>query len=181
MARGTFIAVVGPSGAGKDSLIRAALAARSDLVAARRVITRPIDPTEDYESVDKSEFSDRLDAGHFALDWSAHGLMYGVPIQIEVDLAAGRHVMANLSRSVINQAREKFQPFQVLVIDASAETLAQRLATRGREDAAEIQARLERATYARPEGPDVKVVNNGADLSAGKAAFLAALPQPVSG
>ncbi len=34
-------AIVGPSGAGKDTLIRGALAARPDLRLIRRVITRP--------------------------------------------------------------------------------------------------------------------------------------------
>ena len=180
MSRGCFIAVVGPSGAGKDSLIRAAVAARPDIVAARRVITRPSDPTEDYESVDESLFKERQRAGYFALCWSAHGLMYGVPLEVEKDLAAGRHVMANLSRTVIDQARQCFQPFQVLVVDAPVEMLATRLAKRGREDVADIQTRLERAAYPPPEGPDVTVIDNGSDLCAGEAAFIAALPQPVS-
>lgn len=178
--RGTFIAVVGPSGAGKDSLMRAAVSARGDVVPARRVITRPSDPTEDFDSVDESVFQARRRAGHFALSWSAHGLMYGVPVEVEQDLAEGRHVVANLSRGVIDQARRRFQPFHVLVVDAPAEVLAVRLASRGREDAADIQVRLERAAYLRPEGADVTLIDNGGDLSKGEAAFVAALPQPVS-
>ena len=180
MTRGTFIAVVGPSGAGKDSLMRLAVAERPDIVAARRVITRPPDTTEDFETVEESDFNARRRAGQFALSWTVHGLMYGVSAMVEKDLSAGRHVLANLSRSVIDQARQRFRPFQVLVVDAPAEILAKRLAARGREDAADIQARLRRAAYHRPEGRDVTVIDNGGDLRAGEAAFIAALPQPVS-
>lgn len=179
--KGTFIAVVGPSGAGKDSLMRAALATRPDLTAARRVITRPTDPSEDFESVDTSVFEARQRAGHFALNWTAHGLNYGVTTDVDKDLFAGRHVLANLSRGVIGQARRRFRSFQVIVVDAPIEVLAERLAARGREDAEDLQGRLERAGYARPEGSDVTIVDNGGDLAAGEAAFLTALPQPVSG
>ena len=38
---GAVFAVVGPSGAGKDTLIEAARQARPDLVIVRRFITRP--------------------------------------------------------------------------------------------------------------------------------------------
>lgn len=181
MGRGAFIAVVGPSGAGKDSLIRAALTARSDVTTARRVITRPSDPTEDFDPVDENVFEARLRAGHFALHWTAHGLSYGIPVEVDNDLSAGRHLLANLSRGVIDQARRRFQPFQVLVVDAPTDVLAIRLAARGREDPEDIQERLERAVYLRPDGPDVTVIDNSGDLAVGEAAFISALPQPVSG
>ena len=38
---GRLFAIVGPSGAGKDTLIQGALAARPGLSVVRRVITRP--------------------------------------------------------------------------------------------------------------------------------------------
>ncbi|MEM7057809.1 MAG: phosphonate metabolism protein/1,5-bisphosphokinase (PRPP-forming) PhnN [Pseudomonadota bacterium] len=180
MAGGTFIAVVGPSGSGKDSLIRAALARRTDVAMARRVITRPADATEDFEPVLTTDFELRQAAGEFALSWAAHGLLYGISNRIDADSNAGRHVLANLSRSVIDQARRRFQPFRVVVVDAPAEVLAIRLAGRGREDAADIVARLERAKYLRPDGADVTVVDNGGELETAVAAFLATMPQPVS-
>jgi ribose 1,5-bisphosphokinase len=175
--RGTLIAVVGPSGSGKDTLIRAALAQRPDLVAARRVISRPPDDaTEIFDSVDEAAFRrDRIE-GRFALDWRAHGLSYGIPAAVERDLAAGRHVLANLSRQAIGAARARFRPFSALVVTAPPEVLARRLASRGREDARAVAERLLRAGYAAPEGPDVIVVDNGGSLEAGIRAFLAALP-----
>ncbi len=179
--RGTFIAVVGPSGAGKDTLIRSALARRPELVAARRVISRPPDDaTEVFESVSESAFARARAEGRFALDWRAHGFCYAIPACVERDLAAGRHVLANLSRQAIGAARTGFHPFLALVVTAPAEVLASRLAARGREDENAIAERLHRARYAAPEGSDVLVVDNGGSLEAGVRVFLAALPsQPV--
>ena len=182
MSRGTFIAVVGPSGSGKDTLIRAALIERPDLAAARRIISRPADDAnETFESVSEAEFARRRAEGYFALDWEAHGLRYAIPLGVEPVLAAGRHVLANLSRQAIGAARARFRPFLALVVTAPPEVLARRLAARRREDATAIAGRLGRAGYAVPQGPDVLVIDNGGPLEAGMRDFLAALPpQPVN-
>ena len=105
MAPGTMIAVVGPSGAGKDSLMaHAARAYAGDdrVVFARRVITRPADAGgEDHEGVDAATF-DRLERdGAFCISWRAHGLAYGIPAETLRDLAAGRVVVVNGSRSAL--------------------------------------------------------------------------------
>ncbi|MEM9062445.1 MAG: phosphonate metabolism protein/1,5-bisphosphokinase (PRPP-forming) PhnN [Pseudomonadota bacterium] len=182
MTPGVFIAVVGPSGAGKDTLIRAAMAGSQDLVLARRVITRPPAPdTEDFDSVDEQEFARRRDAGAFALHWHAHGLSYGIPIGVDRDLAKGVSVIANLSRSMINAGRARFDRFRAIVVTAPVPVLAERLALRGRETAEDIAERLERARYTPPVGDDVIAVDNGGDLATAVAAFRAALPQPVRG
>ncbi|MEL6997053.1 MAG: phosphonate metabolism protein/1,5-bisphosphokinase (PRPP-forming) PhnN [Pseudomonadota bacterium] len=182
MTRGSFVAVVGPSGAGKDTLIREAMAGRADLMLARRVITRPPAPdSEDYESVDSAEFARRREAGAFALHWVAHGLSYGIPIIVDAQLASGLSVIANLSRNVIETGRQRFESFRVIVVAAPVAVLAERLAQRGRETAEEIAERLERAGFAAPVGDDVITVENGGDLRTAVAAFRAALPQPANG
>ena len=125
MTRGCFIAVVGPSGAGKDSLIREAMQVRRDLVLARRAITRPSAPeSEDFESLSTEEFQRREATGAFALHWQAHGLNYGIPTSVEEELAAGQSVIANLSRGMIDVARARFDPFRAIVVTASVEILA---------------------------------------------------------
>ena len=87
---GRLVAIVGPSGAGKDTLIAGAVAARPDLVWARRTITRPATGNEPSEAVSEAEFERRRAAGAFAFWWTAHGLSYGIPASIHDHLAAGR-------------------------------------------------------------------------------------------
>ncbi len=179
---GSFIGVVGPSGAGKDTLIDAALARRSDLMIARRVITRPPAPgTEDFESVDLSEFTSRCAAGEFALNWQAHGLSYAIPRSVDAHLATGQHVLANLSRAVLSKAGKRFDSFFTIHVSAPANVLAERLAARGREAPKEIAQRLARNIGDLPAGIDIRHVDNGRSLEEGVADFLAALPvQPAS-
>lgn len=173
-AAGRLIAVVGPSGAGKDTLMAAVKAARPDIVWARRAITRPeTSGGEPYEGIDAATFDRRRRAGGFAIWWEAHGLRYGVPASIRDDLAAGRDVMFNGSRVALPEARAALPEIEVLLIDAPAEVLARRLAARGRETAAEIEERLARARRPAPEG--AKIVVNDGDVDAGVARFLAAL------
>ena len=181
-ARGTLHLVVGPSGAGKDALIRAARFARPDILVPTRAITRPADAGgEDHEAVTEAEFARRAGAGDFALWWRAHGLGYGVPREIDAALAAGRPVLVNVSRAVIDEARARYAPLRVLRIDAPRAVLAARIAARGRETAAEVAARLARKPDRPVEGPDVVPIDNGGALQDAVAAFVAALAQPPSG
>lgn len=168
-----LILVVGPSGAGKDTLLgaaREALAGDPGFRFVRRVITRPADAGhEDHEPATDSDFATRA----FALRWSAHGLSYGIPLDIETDLARGVSVVANVSRGVIEQAAKRY-PTRVILVSASPDVLAARLAARGRETAADVAARLAR-DVALPEGVPVTTVMNDATPQVGAARFLAAL------
>ena len=156
---GTLILVVGPSGAGKDTLIagaRAALKGDVRFVFPRRAITRPqVIGIEDNETMAPGAFAAAVAAGAFALTWRAHGLGYGIPISIETALGQSRHVVVNVSRSVIAEARQRYQPLHIVEAWAPPEMLAERLADRGRESGDEIEQRLARATAVEVEGPDV--------------------------
>ncbi len=172
-----LILVVGPSGAGKDTLMDAARQKLADDVRfrfVRREITRPADAGgEEHLPVEACEFDRRRAAGAYALAWEAHGLGYGVPADIEADLSSGRVVVANVSRTVIAEAAARFTA-RVLEITAAPEVLAARLGARGREDAAEVGRRLSRAVPL-PDGVEVVTVMNHSSIAKGAAMVVAIL------
>jgi len=170
------IGVVGPSGVGKDTVMQEMAAHNQDIVLIRRVITRPSSAGgEAFDGVSEAEFHALETAGHFSLWWQAHGLSYGVP-RAEIEAIGSDGVaLVNLSRGVLDAARARFEDFQVLSLVAPNEVLAARLGARGREDAADIAARLERARYTRPTGSDVIEISNDGDLNDTVGAIWAAL------
>ena len=177
--RGSLILVVGPSGAGKDSLIAAArmrFSGDDSLVFAQRCITRRPDPDgEAHEGVSQMEFKRRRDAGRFMLSWQAHGFWYGIPASYGTALESGRSVVANVSRTVVDQARGIFNPVSVMHVTASSEILARRLAARGREKENDRDARLKRTVDVRLDGEDVTTIVNDGTLAEAAALFVTQL------
>lgn len=168
---GTFVAVVGPSGVGKDSLIgfaRTRLEQSGRVVFVRRVVTRSADGgSEDHDSMDLDAFAKAEANGAFALNWNAHGLRYGLPVSLEEDLAAGRVVVANVSRAVISALVEKYPEALVISVTAGRDVIARRLAGRGRETADFIERRLQRSVVDRLPPSTIIIDNSGALEAAG--------------
>lgn len=175
-ARGILFLVVGPSGAGKDTLLdiaRSRLSGRPDILFPTRIITRSADAGgERHEAATSVAFAARRAAGELALCWHAHGLDYGIPMSIERALAAGRSIVVNVSREVIAEATERFSPVVVLNVTAPAAVLRDRLTARGREDAADVEARLARAALHAPTGDNVIHIVNDGTVEEGSALFL---------
>jgi ribose 1,5-bisphosphokinase len=161
---GRLVLVVGPSGAGKDTLLglaRAACAEDPDVVFPRRVVTREASAFEDNEQVSFEVFHQARACGEFAAHWEAHGHGYGLPRAIEDDLRAGRTVVANVSRTVIGATRRAYANVTVVSITAPPEILQRRLAARARGSDGQVEDRLNRAVDDPAAVPDLTIVNVG--------------------
>lgn len=176
MTGGRLIAVVGPSGVGKDSIIDGLCARRPDLTRIRRTVTRAAElGGEDFDPISEPHFQDLVDAGAFCLHWQAHGLLYGIPQTAQVMIAGGQDCIVNLSRNALVAAAAKFPRLVVLSVTTAPAALARRLALRGRETEIEIAARLARQTDTMPTGLPTLNINNDTTLSAAIEQSLVAL------
>lgn len=167
---GKLIYLMGPSGSGKDSLLEAA---REPLRVMnceimRRVITRSAESVgEDAIGVTPEEFARRERAGDFSLAWQANGLSYGIPIEMNRWLAAGRHVLVNGSRANLRQALDRYPALVPVLLTVSDQVLRERLLRRGRESLEQIEARLARnALFKDRRSSDgaVHMIDNSGDL-----------------
>jgi ribose 1,5-bisphosphokinase len=157
---GRLVLVVGPSGAGKDTLLGLAQAASADdpkIVFVRRVVTREASSAEDNEQMSLEDFREAQAQGGFAVHWEAHGHAYGLPRSIEDDIRAGRTVVANVSRTVMPGLRHAYANVVVVSVTAPAEVLAERLAMRKRGSDGNIAQRLARTVE--DAEPDATIVN----------------------
>src|SRR5262245_10125499 len=177
--QGPLVYVMGPSGAGKDSVMGRARALRpadAPVVFAHRYITRPAETGgENHVALSAAEFALRRAHGLFAFHWQAHGNHYGIGREIYAWRSAGLTV-------VVSGSREHFQKLDGLddgtypvLITAHGERLAERLASRGREDAQAAALRIGRSeAYAISDPRLVTIVNDGA-LDAAAEAFVSLL------
>ena len=170
---GVFVAVAGPSGAGKDTIInyaRAKLASRNEFVFVRRIITRESDGnTEDHDTLDADQFAAAERAGDFAIVWEAHGLRYALPTSVDTAIAAGRVVIANISRQIIDELQFRYANVALVVVSAHRDVIARRLAARGRETEDQIAARLGRvAVEDTVRFEAIRIENSGPKEQAGE-------------
>ncbi len=172
-----LVLVVGPSGAGKDTLldrVRDRLAGARHIRFARREITRPATPGgEDHFEIDMARFVRTRDAGGYALWWEAHGLAYGIGVDILADIASGGTVVASVSRAIVPDVASRLA-VRVVEITAPAEMLAKRLAHRGREGAEDIAKRLQRQVGLPAHVPCITVLNDST-IEIGAQRLLAAI------
>ncbi len=169
LSNGALALVVGPSGAGKDTLMAAAAAALAEddrFVFARRVITRASnDGSEDHDTLSPDTFARRATDGDFLLWWQAHGLGYAIPMTIADELRRTKVVVANVSRTSIANAEHLVGRVVVFHITAPVPVLAARIAARGREPLSEIADRLARQPILATARAPIVEINNDASVA----------------
>jgi ribose 1,5-bisphosphokinase len=159
---GRLVLVVGPSGAGKDTLLGLAKAACADdrnIVFPRRMITREASASEENEEVSIGTFQAALTRGEYAMHWEAHGHCYALSLAIDDEIRAGRTIVANVSRTVIGAMRRAYADVVVVSITAPPNVLAERIAMRARGSDGKLESRLGRVVEDASAAPDVTIVN----------------------
>jgi ribose 1,5-bisphosphokinase len=178
---GRLVYVIGPSGAGKDSIIayaRDRLGMESDThVFARRHITRPAESGgEDHIPIASDIFEHDCAAGRFALHWRGNGLGYGIGAEIDLWLRAGRHVVLNGSRRHLPEAKAVYPSLLPVLIRIDPAVLRQRLSARGRETLEQVEARIQRAVELEAvDHPALVTISNNGPLAHAGEAFLSLL------
>jgi len=128
--QGPLVYVMGPSGAGKDSVLnraRALLAADTPVVFAHRYITRPAEAGgENHVALSPAEFALRRAHGLFAFHWQAHGNEYGIGREIHAWRKVGLTVVVSGSREHFQKVNGGDDETHPVLITAPAGTLAER-------------------------------------------------------
>jgi ribose 1,5-bisphosphokinase len=161
---GRLILVVGPSGAGKDTLIAGAKTlSRTDstIVFPRRIVTRAASDAEAHDSLSEAAFDDASAQGMFAFWWQAHGHKYALPRTVDQDIGAGRTVICNVSRAIVPQLRKDYRDVRAVLVTAPIEILQKRLSARTRTSDGPVEQRMARNDAFAAFVADATVENSG--------------------
>lgn len=173
---GTLFLVVGNSGSGKDSIIKAVLEKYpSDLKSihlTQRYITRPPSEDEDNISISPEEFREMSKQGKLALEWHIYGLDYGVPIEIDSWLKKGHPVLVNVSRTIVKKACEIYRNLKIIFIEVPFEITLKRVKARARESGKRLEERIERAKKNQKFSDADFIVDNSEELENAVNQFL---------
>lgn len=150
--RGILFVVSAPSGAGKTTLTKAALAAFPDLALSVSCTTRPARPGEvdgrDYWFVTRAEFDRRREAGEF-VEWAdVFDHSYATPRgPLEASIAAGRDVLLDVDIQGARSIKDAYKgdAVGIFVVPPSLDDLEARLRARGTDGAEQVRRRLDRA------------------------------------
>jgi len=162
--RGILFVVSAPSGAGKTTLVKAALDADTGLSLSVSCTTRTPRTGEqdgrDYFFVDQAEFSRRRDGGDF-VEWAqVFDHFYATPRgPLDGAIAQGRDVLLDVD---IQGARAITKTYPadavgIFVVPPSFAVLEQRLRARGTDSIAQIKRRLDRVREELAAGRDTNV------------------------
>lgn len=152
--RGRAFVFSGPSGSGKDTVLRRLAAQGRWPAGLHRITTATTRPPRegevegrDYLFLERGEFERRMQAGWFLETAEFAGNLYGTPLPTaEAALAAGQDILLKIEVRGGRQVREALPgAVLVFVMPPSWEALSRRLRQRQTEDAAAFALRTAEA------------------------------------
>jgi guanylate kinase len=151
MAKGLFIVVSAPSGAGKSSICQRLLQACPEMKFSVSYTSRPPRPDEvngkDYYFISREEFQARIDQGEF-VEWiENYGHLYGSSKKtMEEFLHDGQDLLLDIEPRGARKIKQTFKGgIYVFVLPPSRLELLKRLEGRGCETKEVIQSRFDQA------------------------------------
>ena len=185
--RGRLIVVSGPSGAGKDTLIRAALEAIPELALIASATSRRPRQGEvngrDHVFLSREEFERWIEEDRL-LEWAEYsGNLYGTPKEsVEELLQKGRSVILRIELQGARQIKER-RPDAVMVFvrAPSLEETRRRLESRATETSESVENRMATALkeIAARDEFDYEVVNG--EYEQGRKDMIETLQRVVAG
>ena len=151
MSNGLLILVSAPSGAGKTSLVAAALERDAQLVVSVSHTTRPQRPGEEdgvnYHFVDKSEFEQMIEANAFLEHALVFGNHYGTSVAgVEALRDQGKDVVLEIDWQGAEQIMARYpETVSIFILPPSEAALKERLTKRGQDAPNVIERRLSEA------------------------------------
>ncbi len=165
--KNVLMAISGPSGVGKGTIVKKLLAERKDIALSISCTTREPRKGEkdgrEYFFLTREEFLKKAKEGEF-LEYDEHfGNLYGTPKSFVKERLKEKSVLLEIDVvGALNAKREFPDCVLVMIAPPSEEELKKRLSGRNSETEAEIRTRLERLDFelAQKELYDYVVVND---------------------
>ena len=170
MSKGGVFVVSGPSGSGKDTVLKGLFAENPDILFSISSITRAMRPGEregeKYNFVSREHFEEMI-KNDLLLEHNVFvGNYYGTPrIPVEKAVSEGRDIIIEVDVNGAAQIRKKLpEAVTVFIMPPSFEELKRRLVGRGTESEELIEKRLRSALdeIRRAEEYDYIIVNDDA-------------------
>ena len=170
MSKGGVFVVSGPSGSGKDTVLKGLFAENPDILFSISSITRAMRPDEregeKYNFISREHFEEMI-KNDLLLEHNVFvGNYYGTPrIPVEKAVSEGRDIIIEVDVNGAAQIRKKLpETVTVFIMPPSFEELKRRLVGRGTESEELIEKRLRSALdeIRRAEEYDYIIVNDDA-------------------
>lgn len=169
-----LIAVSGPSGVGKGTIVKTLLKRRGDVAESVSCTTRAPREGEkhgrEYFFLTKEEFEKRIREDDF-LEYDEHfGNFYGTPKSFVRETLKTRSVILEIDVVGALNAKKAFpECVLVMIVPPSVEELKRRLLGRGSETEKEVEMRLSRLEYelSQKDKYDYVIVNDDLESAIG--------------